>query len=111
MAVIAFCISFLVTTYLLLKLNEWYQDRKCNKKILFVLLMFLMLVVSANADTVYNGSLTNTTGVVATGGWNGPNGFKIAWDINQVGNMFHYEYNITNATGGNLSKNMSHVLF
>ena len=70
----------------------------------------LMFVSSAAGDI--SGFLTTaTSGVTATDGW-GPSGagFKIAWDINFTGSAWHYEYTITNATGGNLRKGLSHIL-
>lgn len=83
-----------------------------RKGIIFVILMLFALVVSANANTIYSGNLTtNDGGVVATGPWSGTGaGFQITWNVTQTGNLFHYEYGITNATGGDLEKDISHIL-
>lgn len=81
------------------------------RKILFALLILLAIVGSANADTVFNGSLTNSTGVIATGPWNTGNGFEIGWNVTQSGSTFHYAYHVSGVNDTNLAKNLSHILF
>lgn len=56
-------------------------------------------------------STPDSSGIVATQGWSDSgSGFKINWDITQVGNDFHYLYTITNDSGGDLSSDLSHLL-
>ena len=55
-------------------------------------------------------SLTNGFGVTASDGWNTDPGFKITWDVsitpkgwNGTLDLYHYVYELTNATGGDLT--------
>lgn len=80
-----------------------------RKGIAFAILMFFVLVISANANTIYSGNLTINDGVFATAPWDDE--FMIAWNHVQVGNVFDYTYEITNLTGGALSKDVSHFVF
>lgn len=70
-------------------------------------------VLTADVAAPLGSDSRSTTGggVIGTQNWGtGGDGFKISWDITQVGSNFHYIYSITDATGGALSKDMSHFI-
>ena len=51
------------------------------------------------------------SGVTATKGWeSSQGGFKISWNITQTNSTFHYVYTITDESGGDLKKELSHML-
>ncbi len=74
------------------------------------------------ADTVLSSGFLVTdepNGVAATYQWRSDysaatnDGFKIAWTITQTANVsfpVHYRYEITNASGGDLLKDLSHII-
>ncbi len=93
-------------------------------KISFVLLIlalagFLALpLVSQAANTLDYGSLVTDEGITATDGWKsaGEAGFKIVWDTEFVttgpyANRWYYEYTVSNDSGGDLAKGLSHIIF
>ena len=68
------------------------------------------------ADLVDSRSTPDASGVIAFGAsigpgiaWSHPNGgFKIGWSISQGVSDWSYSYTISNASGGALSKGLSH---
>jgi hypothetical protein len=89
------------------------------KRKLLILVALVALVCwlpgSANASLIESGSLTtpSASGIVATDGWSSTGaGFEVSWTINNIGGAFPYEYiyTVSNATGGDLSKTLSHII-
>lgn len=94
------------------------------KRIVLVLLAVLAVACwlpgqAAHADTAISltsGYLTTATGnnfgIAATGAWAGasPAGFKIEWEVTAITGGFHYEYDISDAGGGGLNKDLSHII-
>jgi hypothetical protein len=68
----------------------------------------------ASAATISSGFLVTDSQVVATDGWqNSGGGFKISWLITDdgiAGFPIRYQYTISNASDGDLSKNLSHLI-
>lgn len=83
------------------------------------LAVFLALpAVSQAANTLDYGSLVTDGGITATDGWRSDAGagFKIVWDTEFIttgpyANSWYYEYRVSNASGGNLAKGLSHIIF
>ena len=89
---------------------------KIWKSLLLGMAALLIMASAASAD-LFNGYLTTDTsdvanfGITATDGWAGTSdGFKIAWTVTSITGGFHYVYNITDAAGGNLAKDLSHII-
>lgn len=89
---------------------------KIWKGLLLSMAALLIMASAASAD-LFNGYLTTDTsdlanfGITATDGWAGTSdGFKIAWTVTSITGGFHYVYNITDAAGGDLSKDLSHII-
>ena len=73
----------------------------------------LMVTTMASANTIWSGSLStaNAGEIYATDGWSTTGkGLTLSWNNTLVGNHVHYTYTITNATGGDLTKAISHVI-
>ncbi len=83
-------------------------------KTLSFLLAMILLVAPASlfAVPIFIGSLSTPAGVAATPLWDAPNGgFKISWTISQLSATdWYYQYTLSNASGGALSKNPSHLI-
>ncbi|MGB8992846.1 MAG: hypothetical protein WCD80_12390 [Desulfobaccales bacterium] len=89
---------------------------KIWKSLLLGMAALLIMASAASAD-LFNGYLTTDTsdlanfGITATDGWLGTtDGFKIAWSVTSIAGGFHYVYNITDAGGGDLAKDLSHII-
>lgn len=75
-----------------------------------------VLVPVGPADLTGSRSTPDASGIVAFGAsigtgicWSHPNGgFKILWNISQTGLNWDYSYTVSNASGGALSKGLSH---
>ncbi len=85
----------------------------------FFIFFFVGLPLAVIADDI-NVPVPNTdsrstppsSGVFATENWSSSGGgFQIQWNITQSGPNFHYIYTISNQSGGNLAKDLSHILF
>jgi hypothetical protein len=80
--------------------------------VMFILVMVCGFAINSFANTVYDGVLTNSNGVVATDPWGSTaqGGFSVSWDITKSGNIWHYSYTFSDINGGYLPKNISHVI-
>ncbi len=62
-------------------------------------------------DLTGSRSTPSTSGIVGLSGWSVANGgMKIAWVVFFDGTDWNYAYTFTNATGGALTKGVSHML-
>ncbi len=80
--------------------------------LILVAIAVLGLSLSAWALPTYTGSISTPSGVYATPKWDHANGgFKLGWEISQQGDgNWLYKYNVTNASGNDLGKGLSHLI-
>lgn len=62
-----------------------------------ILIAVAAISILASSAFGFSGWLSTPTGVIGTGVWE--NNFKIAWDINQQGSDWYYQYWLTQANG------------
>jgi hypothetical protein len=92
-------------------------------KSLFNLGVLALALLSARAleavDTPVDAAFWNSSrstnsgdGIQATKDWSGVgnDGFKLSWDISLDNNIFHYVYTVTDTKGGDLDKDLSHLI-
>lgn len=81
--------------------NKWIdiiEGTEMMKKTLLVALLVFGLTLPAAALPVYEGMLSTTDGVIATGLWG--KGFKISWHIEQEPDLsWFYSYRLTDVQG------------
>lgn len=72
----------------------------------------MLMADDINAPLGTGSRSTSDGGVIGTQNWGtGGDGFKVSWNITFDGtSTYHYVYSITDATGGALSKDMSHFI-
>jgi hypothetical protein len=86
-------------------------------KILSFVLTLILLIAPATLSAIpmFTGSLSTPSGITAssaTPGWNAASGgFTISWTISQLSaSDWYYQYTLTNASGGELCKDPSHLI-
>ncbi len=74
---------------------------KCSGLAILVLCLCLGTGAGARASVIGSRTTPETNGIVASDGWEQPlGGFKISWDIEQVGaDLWTYSYKLSNADG------------
>lgn len=82
-----------------------------RKLLLLLSAVLLVLPLAATAQT-FSGMLSTPSGVTATPRWDQANGgFTFGWNISLLGDgTWSYNYSVTGANGGNLSKELSHMI-
>jgi len=89
------------------------RGSKMRVRSIIVCAIVAMSLASASSANVVGSLSTGGSGLIGSGGWDGVNdhGFKLAWDISDLGSTWHYKYIITGADGtSSLSKAISHVI-
>lgn len=82
-----------------------------RKLLLLISATMLILPVAVMAQT-FSGMLSTPSGITATPRWDQANGgFMLGWNISQLSDgSWSYNYSVTNATGGNLARELSHMI-
>lgn len=96
--------------------RQQYED--ATVKIFSFLLALILLIAPATLFAIpsFTGFLSTPSGVTASitspKGWDAANGgFTISWTISQISaSDWYYQYTLSNATGGELGKDPSHLI-